>query len=96
MGRSRQARKARFVGAARRADASTSAVGITFTCTVPPGTEPRINEEHSAARWVDPAYYRRRFFNDEAMAALRDNPVAHGVVTAVREVVDGYNSYVTS
>ena len=37
-----------------RADASTPAVGITFTCTVPPDAEARINEEHAAARWVEP------------------------------------------
>ena len=73
-----------------RASESAHAVGISYTCAVPPGTEPSINEEHVAFRWVDPAYYRERFFRDELLAALRDNPVALELVTAVRELVDAY------
>ncbi len=73
-----------------RQDESTPAVGITFLCDVPPGTEPQINEEHAAARWVSPAYYRDRFFRDDLLALLADNPVALELVTAVRNVVDRY------
>ena len=71
-------------------DESTPAVGITFICDVAPDAEPRINEEHSAARWVTPAYYRKRFFTDEAMAALAKNPIALKLVEGVRGVLDGY------
>ena len=73
-----------------RADESTPAVGITFVCDVPPDAEPQINEEHSAARWVDPTYYRRRYFNDETLAALAGQPIALELVTAVRDVLDTY------
>ncbi len=73
-----------------RQDESTPAVGVTFTCEVPPDAEPQINEEHSAARWVDPTYYRQRYFNNDVLAALADHPIALGLVTAVRDVVDGY------
>ncbi len=65
------------------------ALGITFTCEVPPDTEPRINEEHLAARWVAPSYYRDRFLNDEILEPLRGNPAA-SVAFAVRDVVDAY------
>ena len=73
-----------------RQDESTPGVGITFTCEVPPGTEPQINEEHAAFRWVDPAYYRRRYFNDDVLSALAGSPVALELVTAVRDLVDAY------
>jgi ADP-ribose pyrophosphatase YjhB (NUDIX family) len=73
-----------------RQDESTPAVGITFVCDVPPDAEPRINEEHSAARWVDPADYRQRYFSDDVLAALSEQPVALELVTAVRDVWDGY------
>ncbi len=79
-----------------RQDDSTPAVGITFVCDVPPDAEPRINEEHSAARWVDPADYRQRYFNDEVLAALAEQPIALELVTAVRDVWDGYLAEVWS
>ena len=66
------------------------AVGITYTCSVPAGTEPEINEEHIAARWVTPAYYRERFFNDGALAALAGNAPVLELVTAVRDLIDAY------
>jgi hypothetical protein len=65
-------------------------VGITFVCDVPPDAEPEINEEHSAARWVDPAEYRQRYFNDDVLAALADNSIALGLVKAVQDVLDAY------
>ncbi len=73
-----------------RQDESTPAVGVTFVCDVPPDAEPRINDEHAATRWVDPAYYRQRYFNDDVLAALAGNPIALELVTAVRDVVDAY------
>ena len=73
-----------------RQDGSTPAVGITFVCDVPPGTEPRINDEHAAFRWVDPAYYRQRFLSDQVLALLKDNPIALELVTAVRDLVEDY------
>ena len=73
-----------------RAGDAAPAVGITYTCSVPPGTEPRINEEHAAARWVAPAYYRERFFNDDVLASLAGDAIALGIVTAVQEVLEGY------
>ena len=77
-----------------RQDESTPAVGITFTCSVPPGSEPQINDEHAAYRWVDPAYYRQRYFTDETMRALERNPIALELVTGVRDVVDAYITWV--
>jgi 8-oxo-dGTP diphosphatase len=73
-----------------RQDESTPAVGISYTCSVPPGAEPRINEEHSAARWVTPAYYRDRYLNDDVLAAIAGNPLAHRLASAVRELVEAY------
>jgi mutator protein MutT len=67
-----------------------AAVGITFTASVLPGTEPQINEEHTATRWVDARYYRERFFNEAALSALAGSPYALELVTAVRDLVDAY------
>jgi 8-oxo-dGTP diphosphatase len=69
---------------------STPAVGISFTCAVPPGTEPSINEEHSAHRWVPPDYYRDRFLNDDILASIAANPLAHRLASSVRALVDDY------
>jgi ADP-ribose pyrophosphatase YjhB (NUDIX family) len=71
-------------------DESTPAVGISFTCSVPPGTEARINEEHSATRWVTPRYYRDRYLNDDIVAAIAGNALAHKLVSGVRALVDDY------
>ena len=73
-----------------RQDESTPAVGITYVGNVPAGTEPQINEEHAAYRWVGPAYYRQRYFNDDVLTALASHPIALELVTAVRDVVDAY------
>ncbi len=73
-----------------RQDESTPAVSITFICDAAPDAEPRINEEHSAARWVTAAYYRERFFTKEAMAALAKQPIALKLVEGVRGVLDAY------
>ena len=73
-----------------RQDEATPAVGITYVCNVPQDAGPQINEEHTTYRWVDPAYYRQRYFNDDVLAALASNPIARRLVEAVRAVVDGY------
>lgn len=73
-----------------RQDESTPAVGITFTCDVPPDAEPRINEEHAAARWVTAAYYRERYFGDDVLASLKDDPIALSLVTGVMETLDAF------
>ena len=73
----------------RRAEGE-HAVGITYTCEVPAGTEQQINEEHLAARWVTPNYYRERYFNDNVMSALAGNAPALELVTAVRDLIDAY------
>lgn len=65
-------------------------VAISFVCDVPEGTEPQINEEHTAARWVTAEYYRDRFVNDEALAALKANPYAYSLVSGVRRLIDAY------
>jgi 8-oxo-dGTP diphosphatase len=72
-----------------RAEEAAHAVAISFTCSVPPGTEPQINEEHVAARWVAPRYYRDRYFTDEVMRALEGHPALQ-LVTGVRDLVDEY------
>jgi len=66
------------------------AVGISYTCHVPEGTEPEIDHEHSAARWVTPRYYRDRYFHDGVLDALAASPNALELVTAVRDLVDAY------
>ncbi len=73
-----------------RQDAGTPAVGITFVCDVAPDAEPRINEEHSAARWVTVQYYRERYFSDDALAALARDPIVLKLVSGVRGVLDAY------
>jgi mutator protein MutT len=73
-----------------RQDESTPAVGITYVGNVPGSTEPQINEEHASYRWVDPAYYRQRYFNDGVLTALASHPIALELVTAVRDVMDAY------
>jgi mutator protein MutT len=72
-----------------RAEEDAHAVAISFICSVPPGTEPAINEEHAAARWVTPRYYRERFFGDDVMRALDGHP-AQQLVTGVRDLLDAY------
>ena len=69
---------------------STPAIGITFLCDVPPDTEPRINEEHAAARWVTPEYYRERFLNDAVLATIADDPIALRLVAGARGVLEAY------
>jgi 8-oxo-dGTP diphosphatase len=64
-------------------------IAISFTCTVSPGTEPRINEEHAAARWVKPQDYRERYFTNDIMHALQGHPALE-LVTGVRDLVDAY------
>ena len=71
-------------------DETAHGVGITYVCDAASDAEPVINEEHSAARWVDPNYYRQRYFNDEALEALKEHPIAYGVVSKVRDVLDTY------
>jgi mutator protein MutT len=66
------------------------ALAVSFTCSVPSGTEPTINEEHLAFRWVRPEYYRDRFINDDLLATLEANPSAYSVSTAVRRLLDAY------
>ena len=72
-----------------RAEQEAHAVAISFTCRVPPGTEPRINEEHAAARWVTPRYYRDRYFTNDVLRALEGHPTLQ-LVTGVRDLVDAY------
>lgn len=69
---------------------SAHALGITYIGSVPPGTEPAINEEHLAFRWVSPEYYRDRFLNDSILASIESNAAAYSVSTAVRSVVDAF------
>jgi mutator protein MutT len=70
------------------------ALAVSYTASVPPGTEPTINEEHLAFRWVRPEYYRDRFVNDEVLASLKENPSAYSVSTAVRRLVDDYIDHI--
>jgi mutator protein MutT len=72
--------------------ATAHSVAITYTCSVPPGTEPTINEEHTAYRWVTARYYRDRYFNDDVIAALAERPHVHGLVSQIRGVLDAYLS----
>ena len=71
------------------AEEAAHAVAISFTCSVPLGTEPSINEEHAAARWVTPRYYRERYFTDDVLRAIEGHPAAQ-LVTGVRDLVDAY------
>ena len=72
-----------------RAEEAAHAVAISYTCSVSPGTEPRINEEHAAARWVTPQYYRDRYLTDDVLRALEGHPALQ-LVTGVRDLVDAY------
>jgi mutator protein MutT len=66
------------------------ALAVSYTCSVPQGTEPTINEEHVAYRWVRPEYYRDRFVNDDVLESLRANASAYSVSCGVRELIDAY------
>ncbi len=44
--------------------------GVIFLAPCPPGAECTLNEEHTGFRWVTPAYYCRRFLDEERMRAL--------------------------
>jgi mutator protein MutT len=68
---------------------SDHAIAISYTCSVPPGTEPRINQEHAAARWMAPRAYRDRYLNDEVLRAVEGHP-ARELVAGVRGLVDAY------
>ena len=71
-------------------DASAHSVAISYTCSVPPGVEPVINEEHAAYRWMAPQEYRSRYFNDGVLTALQDRPYALGLITQIRDMLDAY------
>jgi 8-oxo-dGTP diphosphatase len=73
-----------------RASETEPALAVSYVCHVPAHAEPRINEEHAAARWVDPAYYRERYFSDAVLSTLAGNAVARELVEAVRDLVDAY------
>jgi len=50
-----------------------------------------LSHEHSAARWVEPAAYRERYFNDDVLAAIegRDRRV-WSMLRNIRAAIDAY------
>jgi ADP-ribose pyrophosphatase YjhB (NUDIX family) len=66
------------------------AVRIAYACDCATG-EPRISDEHSAARWIDPYEYRERYFNDAVVANVEAQDVHFAqLIKAVRDELDDY------
>ncbi len=49
-----------------------------------------ISHEHSAARWMDAAVFRERYFNDEVLARLAGDARVHQMLTNIRNAIDAY------
>jgi 8-oxo-dGTP pyrophosphatase MutT (NUDIX family) len=49
-----------------------------------------ISHEHSAWRWIDAVEYRDRYFNDDVLAATRDQPELGGMLGNIRRAIDAY------
>lgn len=49
-----------------------------------------ISHEHEGFRWVDPVYYRDRYFSDESLSRLKANSGERSIVASVRKNLDDY------
>ncbi|MGB2694155.1 MAG: NUDIX domain-containing protein [Dehalococcoidia bacterium] len=68
----------------------TPALALSYTCDVPPGTEPVLNFEHSEHRWIAAREYREQYFSDEVVAMVAGNPSLRTLVEGIRETLDAY------
>lgn len=66
------------------------ALALMYTCDVPEGTEPVLNFEHSAHRWVSPQEYRERYFGDNVLEAVADSAGLSALVRGIRDTLDAY------
>lgn len=66
------------------------ALQVAYACDCLEG-DVVLSHEHSGARWVDPAEYRQRYFNDELLSRVEEAD-AHlaGLMRSVRENLDRY------
>jgi 8-oxo-dGTP pyrophosphatase MutT (NUDIX family) len=63
---------------------------VAYACDCLEG-EVVLSHEHSGARWVDPAEYRERYFNDELITRVEEaNAHLAGLMRSVRENLDRY------
>jgi len=68
----------------------TPTVDVVFACDCPDG-DVVLSTEHSAARWIDAAEYRERYFKDEYIAEMEQRDVR--VATIMRRVRDDIDAY---
>lgn len=63
---------------------------VSYACACPHG-EVKLSDEHSGARWIDPAEYRDRYFALDALERLRARePRIAEMSLAVRRGLDEY------
>jgi 8-oxo-dGTP pyrophosphatase MutT (NUDIX family) len=63
---------------------------VLYACDCPEG-DVVISHEHSAFRWVDPAAYRDRYFNDDVLAGVAARDARNGTMLAnIRAALDAY------
>ena len=63
---------------------------VLYACACPDG-EVVLSHEHSAARWVEPAAYRERYFNDTVLAQFASSD--RRVWTMLRNIRDAIDAY---
>jgi 8-oxo-dGTP diphosphatase len=67
---------------------------VLYAADCPDG-EVVISDEHSGYRWIDPAAYRDRYFNDEVLErAVAAEPRIGAMLTNIRRAIDAYLAWV--
>jgi 8-oxo-dGTP pyrophosphatase MutT (NUDIX family) len=63
---------------------------VLYACACPEG-DVMLSHEHSAARWVGPAAYRERYFNDAVLALFEErDPRVWTMLRNIRDAIDAY------
>ncbi|MEX0786328.1 MAG: NUDIX domain-containing protein [Dehalococcoidia bacterium] len=66
------------------------ALALTYTCDVPPGTEPVLNFEHSEHLWISAQEYRDQYFSDNVLDVVKDSAGLRALVQGIRDTLDAY------
>ncbi len=62
---------------------------VVYACACAQG-DVAISDEHAGHRWVDPREYRERYFGEEQLQRVADDPRAVEIVLNVRQNLDEY------
>ncbi len=63
---------------------------VVYACDCPDG-DVVLSDEHSGARWIDPAEYRARYFSDDVIANVAARSSRFGeIMTGIRANLDRY------